>query len=785
VSLDLPGVLSYSVPPMTPRARTLWIAFLAVWAATLFVFGAVKPWAVSATALAMAALYGLSLILLPDPPRLSKTGLWFLGGFAAILLLQAAPLPFLFRYTSRLRETHGVGTFWPGTADALLSARFAAQAAAYVLAALLVIRLRQSGLSTSAAIRGLLVVAGLEAGWGVIRDLGQIDWIPFYDGPRSGGASGTLVNRNNFAGLCAMGLVLAAALAAARFSWPPRRADESSRPALGRRIESGLGWALLAALFAAAILLSKSRGAALAAMAGLAVLPFLHRGRANASGMTALAAAGILTLVATNPSGLLERFGEMDPFEISGDLRWQIWKHTTSAAGWQPLLGFGVGTHPTAFHPFQPATMPGQVQHAHNEYVNALFEAGVVGLAFALLAIGAWLVRAWRGLRPLHSPDRLPAAGVVAAGVVALAHSLVDFDLRITGVGLMWAALVGVAASLSRGGEPAKATSWATTYAGLALGAWLAFAPLKTLGTSPYDHALAWEAAKRSGEPAKFETAAALFPAHPGLQRESGLAFWEAGDAERSAACFKRLFAQAPSEVEPILDRIYEPALPVSEYEALLPGTSESAARLASYLALRGDWKTAMDVWDRLVTAGAPEPHDYFAVALQRTGQWGLEARVRERRLETRSNAWALGACAEAWHRLGVLEKALERAQGAERIDPQNGRWSALKADILLAKGDLTASFEAYTEALRRSPSELEYRLRRGELSLRQRTWQSAADDFRDVRRSRPDDRRAALSLARALLGLTQKDAARILLDEWLARHPADAEAAELRNATR
>ncbi len=765
---------------MSRRVHALWIAFLAVWAAALFVFGAVKPWAQASTAVAMAVLYGLSLVLLPDPPRLSKTGLLFLGGFAAILLLQAAPLPFLYPYTTRLRETHGVGAFWPGTADAYLSVRFAAQAAAYVLAALLVLRLRQSGLSTSTALRGLLLVAGLEAAWGVIRALGGIPWIPFYDGPRTDGASGTLVNRNNFAGLCGMGLVLAAALAAARFTWPARRSDESGRPALGRRIESGLGWALLAALFAAAILLSTSRGAALSTLAGLAVLPFLHRGRANAAGVTALVAAGVVAFVAANPSGLIERFVTIDPFEISGDMRWRIWTHTTSAAWHQPLLGFGVGTHPNAFHPFQPPTMPGQVQHAHNEYVNVLFEAGLAGLAFTLAAIGAWLTRAWRGLRPLHSPDRLPAAGVVAAAVVVLAHSLVDFDLRITGVGLMWAALVGLGASLSRGGEPAKATSWAAACAGAAIAAALAFAPLTSLGLTPYDHALAWKAGEH-------KVAADLFPAHPGLQREAGLGFWAEGDTAGAALCLKRLFLQKPEEVEPVLAEIYEGAAPVSSYEALLPGTSESAARLASFLARQGDWQKGMEVFERGVSkdAEAAGSHDYFASVLRGAGQWGLEARVRDRRVEAKSDAWAYAAGAEAWHRLGVQDRALERAVTAERIDPSNGAWTALKAEILAAKGDELGAMEGLTEALRKSPTELNYKLRRAQLASSQKAYQSAAEDFREVLRSRPGDRATVLGLARALLGAGQKDSARLLLDEWLGKHPADAEAEALRTAAR
>ncbi len=765
---------------MSGPCRVLWTAFLVVLAAALFVFGAIRPWAVAATAVALGLLYGLSLVLLPEPPKLSRVGALFLAGCAAILVLQAAPLPFLYPHTTRLRATHGVGVFWPGTADAFLSLRFTAQMGSYVLAALLVGRLRQAGLSMSTALRGLLLVAGLEAAWGVIRDLAGITWVPFWEGQDTGGASGTLVNRNSFAGFCAMGLCLAAALAASRFTWPPRRAEEG-RPALGRRLESGLGWALLASLFATALVLSKSRGGALAAMAGLALLPFLYRGRASMAGVVALLATGVVVVVAAHPGGILARFEEIDPFEISANMRWRIWTLVAAAGSHQPVLGFGVGTLPNAFHPFQPADFSGQLNFAHNEYVNVFFEVGLVGLTVVLGALGAWLLRSWKGLRTLHSSDRLPAAGVVAGVIALLVHSIVDFDLRITGVGLLWAALIGMGASLSRDGKAVKSPPWLAVGTVLAAALLLAFLPLKSLGWAPYDHTVAWQVARASGDPVKFETAAALFPAHPDIQRESGLAFWGAGDAARAAACLKRLFAQSPGDVETILDQIYDPARPIADYEALLPGTSAAAAHLTAYLALQGDWKTAMDVWERLVRSDEPAPHDYLAAALRQMGQWGLEARVRERRLEARTDAWALGACAEAWLRLDVLDRALERAAGAERIAPADGRWSAMKAEILVAKGDLLAAYEAYTEALTRGPAELEYRLRRGELAARQRTWESAAEDFREVLRSRPDERRAVLGLARALIGLTQKESAKILLDEWLSRHPQDAEAEQLR----
>ena len=205
----------------------------------------------------------------------------------------------------------------------------------------------------------------------------------------------------------------------------------------------------------------------------------------------------------------------------------------------------------------------------------------------------------------------------------------------------------------------------------------------------------------------------------------------------------------------------------------------------AGELAKRGLWKESMEAFERGIPGNDPANaiwFDYFAGQLRVAGQWGLEATVRDRRLALKSSAWAYGASAEAWLKLGAHEQALERARTAQRVDPANGAWPGLRGTILEAKGDRLGAVEAYTAACALAPSELEWRLRRGLVEVAEKTYAAATADLQEVVRSRPQDRRAILGLARALAGQGQAARARILLDDWLRRNPGDGEAAALRD---
>ncbi len=780
------------------RAFAIWIAFLVLWAGSLFWTGSVSEPAVPAVAAALAALYVASLVLLPDPTRLSRGAIVFLLALAGLFVIQLLPIgPLLFPHAAELRKAHGVGTLWPATADTFYTVRTFAQAAIYVLSALLVIRLRQAGVSTSEMITGLVTVLSLEAVYGLVQVFLPLKDLPFF-GPRTDmdSATGTLVSRNNFAGLMGIGLMLAAVRSFGRFAWPARSGGDDGRSRWMRRLEGGSGWAAAAALFVVALVLSKSRGGALAAVGGLMMVPLFYRGRASLAGAAALAAVGACAVYVANPAGLLARFGVIDPFELSAESRWRIFATTAEAAMRQPVLGFGWGSHPRAYHPFQPASLAGQIHHAHNEYVNVLFEAGFVGLALLLGGMAYWFFRAWRAQKPLPGPDRMPVTASIGAAAVMALHSVVDFDLRITAVGICWAALLGLGAAASRDGV--GRTTWPAAAAALAAAAVLFFVPLnpkfpegeaqarRFLGLSPYDQDSAWVLAESTHDLDRLERAADLWPANPNVQREAGLTFWERGDHVRAAKCLRRQFEQQPYGVVEVLKEIWSPGRAVSDYEALLPDQPAARAVYAGELAKRGLWKEALEAFERGVAGADPANviwFDYFAAQLRSAGQWGLEATVRDRRLSLKSSAWAYGASAEAWLKLGAHEQAMERAVTAQRVDPVNASWPALRGSILEAKGDRVGAVEAYTVACALNPAELEWRLRRAQVELADKTYAAAAADFQEVVRSRPRDRRAVLGLARAQVGQGLTSHARILLEEWLRRNPDDAEATALREA--
>ncbi len=781
---------------MPSRPTALWLAFLACWAGTLLAYGAVSPAAVAASAAAMAVLNLAAMFLLPGPLLLSRPARAFLAGLALLFSLQLIPgLGFLFPWTSALRASHGAAGAGPGTADLFLTVRQAAQVAAYVLAGLFTLRLVQAGLSRSFALTSLVAVLSMEALFALGQAGFRWETLPFF-GKRLDleSVSGTLVNRNNFAGLMAMGVALAAGAAWGRFAH--RRRGEARVSV----VESGLPWAVAAALFAAAIVLTKSRGGALAAGAGVAARVFVLKSRSRGAalaGGAVLAAAAAVTIWAANAEPLIERFEGIDAAE---DTRVVCWKATLAGAARQPVLGFGIGAYPRAFRPFQPPSLPGQFQHAHSEYVNAAFEGGAAWLLLLVAGLGAWLWRAVRGLPSLDPAERAAARAAIAAVLAAAVHALVDFDLRITGVGLLFAALLGLAPAWSDTARPFPRPI--APILALACAAALAFAPLnpegrsrdagevalhRLLTLSPCDADAAWRLARaaeargdRDLAAQRFETAAALWPANPGTQLEAGVWLWGAGKRPAASVCLRRAFEGRPEAVKEALARIDEDDVAV--WEGLMP-TPGAAARLASALARQGLWVEAAGVFQRGVPATRENAgaYDDLAAAFGEAGQWGLEATTREARLSVASDARAHAAAARAWAKLDAWDKALENAQIAMRLEPGSPAGPVLVADVLEGKGDRLAAAQAVTEALGARPGDASLLLRRGQLYLQERMFQAAVDDARSALATAPRSREAVFVLARALEGAGRREEAIAEVDRYLANVPSDAEMAGLR----
>jgi O-Antigen ligase len=164
-------------------------------------------------------------------------------------------------------------------------------------------------------------------------------------------------------------------------------------------------------------------------------------------------AALVLTLIALVASGLAERSVAERPSQVRGaarltsvdSSRYDYWKVGVDAFAEKPLQGVGSGGFRTVWLRERPA--PGYALEVHSLPLEVAVELGLVGLLGFLMFIGGLTVAARRAL----TAERLAATGPVAAGVVFLLHSSIDWDWQIPAVTLpaiiLFAAVVALAES--------------------------------------------------------------------------------------------------------------------------------------------------------------------------------------------------------------------------------------------------------------------------------------------------------------------------------------------------
>ncbi len=121
------------------------------------------------------------------------------------------------------------------------------------------------------------------------------------------------------------------------------------------------------------------------------------------------------------------------------------WKHTLDVVRRHPLIGTGPGTYRWAFTRAQPPGLVFDVRYAHNDYLHALSDYGLVGLGLVLWAVGSFAYRGVRALRRAKkSADLALATGVMASAVAIVAHSFVDFNMRVPANLIVMLVLAGV-----------------------------------------------------------------------------------------------------------------------------------------------------------------------------------------------------------------------------------------------------------------------------------------------------------------------------------------------------
>jgi len=117
---------------------------------------------------------------------------------------------------------------------------------------------------------------------------------------------------------------------------------------------------------------------------------------------------------------------------LTKQLRYSIYKDTAGIFRDHPWGGTGFGTLVVVYPRYASFYDGRVVDHAHNDYLELLADAGMVGGALGLCLIAALY---WRGLANLRGTKsavaRAAIAGALSACTGLLLHSFVDFNLHI------------------------------------------------------------------------------------------------------------------------------------------------------------------------------------------------------------------------------------------------------------------------------------------------------------------------------------------------------------------
>ena len=248
-------------------------------------------------------------------------------------------------------------------------------------------------------------------------------------------ASGTFVNKNHYATLLAMALPLLIFRATGQFSFFSHRHEASAL--------TNVWWGVVAAFVAAALVASLSRAGVLAggivAVIALALCPLREHLRSRQVLFTVLALVALaVALAAMTGLGSLIRSVTQGGLGDGASNRTLMNAHTWSGIVAFFPFGAGLGSYTVAFQRFQTPSLLGFVEYAHNDYLQLLFETGLVGVVILILLALAAIVTGRTLWRDYDKRQRLSPAVACYLGALAFAiHAWFDFPAHIPAIAII------------------------------------------------------------------------------------------------------------------------------------------------------------------------------------------------------------------------------------------------------------------------------------------------------------------------------------------------------------
>ena len=434
---------------------------------SVLTFGGVESYAYSAME---AVLFLLIVVVLVKQTGEGKIDLplplWILP-FLALAFLQVVPLPVRVvtwlsphRLSAAIQpvltsEARHWATFSLYSHDSLLGCfKLLAYLAAFILAAYAF----EAREGKNVLAPGLLVFGALEAAYGIIQYLtGYQKIFTFTKQFYTDDATGTYINRNHFAGFLELVIPFAGMMvfyslqARSARGVPEGPAWGGDRHAHAQPMRPPtLLYVFILTLLLVAGIFSRSRAGIFSILASLILMALLGRlggGRRVWMVITLLVIAGALTYGAwIGLEPVISRFETLTPTSLEDPSgRLAIWKQATGIVRNYPAIGTGLGTFNIAFRRYQTTSLDFLIDHAHNDYLEAVTDTGVLGAVLLFIPILGLLVKMIMSYGEARSAYRravlLACIGSTAA---LLIHSATDFNLQIPANALLFAVVLGI-----------------------------------------------------------------------------------------------------------------------------------------------------------------------------------------------------------------------------------------------------------------------------------------------------------------------------------------------------
>jgi O-antigen ligase len=309
--------------------------------------------------------------------------------------------------------------------------------AATAVAAARGLRGMAAALLVSASFQGLYGILVLASGYDRIWHIAKVHYLD--------AATGTFINKNNFACFLAASLACGAALIIRSFR------GEGDRPGrrlllrvLGGRNSRNLLLGLLLVIALAGLLLSLSRAGIALGLSALILTTLLStRGRSMrvragiALAITLLASIPLLQL---GHRQLADRYSRSVEHWTAEGGRLTVWGDTLAMGASYPLFGAGYGTFATAYPLHRSPEVRQFWKNAHNDFIQSFAEGGMLGTIFAALLLASMLITV---VRAFAGKGGTIAVGFAAGLMVFILHSLIDFNLHIPANAAVAALLAG------------------------------------------------------------------------------------------------------------------------------------------------------------------------------------------------------------------------------------------------------------------------------------------------------------------------------------------------------